>query len=215
MGLAQGKSRRHPGLLRLRTVVRIWPVIRYTSQAFLTLIASVSGYGQPPSGYTSPHLQSPRGSLTGASGTLPRSRSPSAPHTSLRPSHSAGPSRSTIVVLLITSLLDSSCLKCLNSNLGNFFSTSISRSFELGPGRENSASRLYNGRNGPSPLLKDGTQPGLYDSPGVNRNTASPKVSFNSHYQSFYLKNRQNLQHKTLCWSKLFHLPILQLNTLL
>ena len=71
-----------------------------------------------------------------------------------------------------------------------FLYISLSRSFELGPGRENSASRLFNSRNGHSPLRKDGTQPGLYDSPGVNRNTASPKVTFDGHYQYFYIKEK-------------------------
>jgi hypothetical protein len=96
-----------------------------------------SGYGQA-SGY---NVTSPRGSLMGASGTLPRSRSPSAPHTSFRtPTHPA---------------------------------PAGSRSFELG--RE--GSKLLNGRNGPSPLLKDNTQSqSPYDTPPVGRNTLSQKV---------------------------------------
>jgi len=82
--------------------------------------------------------------LTGASGTLPRSRSPSAPHTSFRtPSHSPATN---------------------------------SRSFELGPSRD--GSKLFNGRNGPSPLLKDGAQPqSPYDTLPVGRNTLTQKVS--------------------------------------
>ena len=121
-----------------------------------------SGYGQSPAGYTgassgygqaspncghgqsSPAYSSPRGSLTGASGTLPRSRSPSAPHTSFRtPSHSPA---------------------------------TTSRSFELGPGSRD-GSKLFNGRNGPSPLLKDGAQPqSPYDTLPVGRNTLTQKV---------------------------------------
>ena len=102
-------------------------------------------YGQSSSGYgqSSPAYTSPRGSLTGASGTLPRSRSPSAPHTSFRtPSHSPATN---------------------------------SRSFELGPSRD--GSKLFNGRNGPSPLLKDGAQPqSPYDTLPVGRNTLTQKV---------------------------------------
>ena len=81
--------------------------------------------------------------MTGASGTLPRSRSPSAPHTSFRtPSHSPATN---------------------------------SRSFELGPSRD--GSKLFNGRNGPSPLLKDGAQPqSPYDTLPVGRNTLTQKV---------------------------------------
>ena len=107
-----------------------------------------SGYGQASSGYgaTPPpgYGASPRGSLTGGSGTVPRSRSPSAPHTSFRaPSHSPA---------------------------------AASRSFELGPSRE--GSRVFTGRNGPSPLLRDGTQSQLACEASAGRNTAAQKVSW-------------------------------------
>merc|ERR1712223_482128 len=107
-----------------------------------------SGYGQTSSGYgqSSPAYSTPRGSLTGASGTLPRSRSPSPPHTSFRtPSHSPATN---------------------------------SRSFELGPSTSRDGSKVFNGRNGPSPLLKDGAQPqSSYDTLPVGRNTLTQKVS--------------------------------------
>ena len=107
-----------------------------------------SGYGQTSSGYgqSSPAYSTPRGSLTGASGTLPRSRSPSAPHTSFRtPSHSPATN---------------------------------SRSFELGPSTSRDGSKVFNGRNGPSPLLKDGAQPqSSYDTLPVGRNTLTQKVN--------------------------------------
>jgi len=110
---------------------------------------SLAGIGTYP-------RDSPRGSLV--SGTLPRSRSPSAPQTSFGRTNSHSPAA-----------------------LRNFVNqTHVPGNGDFVMGREGSK---ISKSNGPSPLLKDGTDSALakirsqYDTPNSNRHTLSQKVS--------------------------------------
>merc|ERR1719357_1080154 len=107
---------------------------------------SLAGLGTYP-------RDSPRGSLVG--GTLPRSRSPSAPHTSFGRTNSHSPAA-----------------------LRNFVTQShLPGNGDLVLGREGSKISKC---NGPSPLLKDGMDAKIrsqYDTPTGTRHTLSQKVS--------------------------------------
>merc|ERR1719264_2376197 len=137
---------------------------RRRSSAFQGNGSRQSSFVDKPRGY-SRQWDSPRGSLAGitSSGYGQASPAYSSPRGSLTGASGTLP-RSRSPSAPHTSFRTPSHSPATNS-----------RSFELGPSRD--GSKLFNGRNGPSPLLKDGAQPqSPYDTLPVGRNTLTQKV---------------------------------------